>query len=405
LKTTGTRGIVAARDRGRDLLIAGEIALVTILLAGAGLLVRSYIKVTSVQTGFSSSTMTCDIALDSRYAARGQGRAFFHRLLDRIALLPGVEATGAVTVLPFSNSHSVTTLWVDGYRDNSKEALIDGSAVTPRYFSAMATPLIAGRFFTDADCSKSAQRDRSAEVVIVNQSFVRKYFPGQNAVGKRLRDSADPKAPWKTIVGVVADVRNESLDQAPVPQFYSPLTDAQSASIAVRSSLPPEALIAAMRAAVRSIDPSIALADIHTMQQAVAASTARRRFQTTLLTTFGVVALLLALVGLYGVLDYSVRQRVPEIGIRMALGATRARVIGMVVRQGLRLVFLGLATGIAAALALVRFVSSALYGVRPYDPWTFIAAPALVVLAALIACSVPAWRAAHIEPIEALRSE
>jgi predicted permease len=263
----------------------------------------------------------------------------------------------------------------------------------------MATPLIAGRFFTDADDSESA------DVVIVNQSFVRKYFPGQNAMGKRLRDSADPKAPWKTIVGVVADVRNESLDQAPVPQFYSPLTDAESASIAVRSSLPPESLIAAMRAAVRSIDPSIALADMHTMQQAVAASTARRRFQTTLLTTFGVVSLLLALVGLYGVLDYSVRQRVPEIGIRMALGATRARVIGMVVRQGLRLVVLGLATGIAAALALARLVSSALYGVRPYDPWTFIAAPVLVVLAALIACCTPAWRAAHIEPIEALRSE
>jgi predicted permease len=263
----------------------------------------------------------------------------------------------------------------------------------------MATPLIAGRFFSDAD------RYAKPEVVIVNQRFVRKYFPSQDAVGKRLRGGADPKLPWKTIVGVVADVRNESLDQAPVPQIYSPLFDAQNASIAVRSSLPPEALIPAMRAAVRSIDPSIALADIHTMQQAVAASTARRRFQTTLLTTFGVIALLLALVGLFGVLDYSVRQRVPEIGVRMALGATRVRVIGMVVRQGLRLVLLGLATGLAAALALVRFISGTLYGVAPYDPWTFLAAPALVLLAALLACCTPAWRAAHIQPVEALRSE
>jgi predicted permease len=293
----------------------------------------------------------------------------------------------------------VTTLWVDGYRDNNKEALIDGSAVTPHYFSAMATPLIAGRFFTNADCSESA------DVVIVNQSFVRKYFPGHNAVGKRLRDSADPKAPWKTIVGVVADVQNESLEQAPVPQFYSPLTNAQSASVAVRSSLPPEALIAAMRAAVRSIDSSIALADMHTMQQAVATSTARRRFQTTLLTTFGVIALLLALIGLYGLLAYSVRQRVPEIGVRIALGASRARVIGMVMRQGLRLVLIGLVFGLAAALGLVRFLATALYGVRPYDPWTFVIAPLLVMLAALIACSAPAWRAAHIEPAEALRSE
>jgi predicted permease len=405
LQAAGTRGVVAARVRGRNLLIAAEIALVTILLAGAGLLVRSYINVASVQPGFSSSTMTFDIALDSRYAGPGLGRAFFYRLLDRIARVPGVQAAGAVTVLPFSNSHSVTTLWVDGYRDNSKEALIDGSAVTPRYFSAMATPLIAGRLFTDTDCSESVQRDRSAEVVIVNQNFAHRYFPGQNAVGKRLRDSADPKAPWKTIVGVVADVRNESLDQAPVPQFYSPLTGGRSASIAVRSSLPPEALIAAMRAAVRSIDPSIALADMHTMQQAVAASTARRRFQTTLLTTFGVIALFLALVGLFGVLDYSVRQRVPEIGVRIALGATRVRVIGMVVGQGLRLVLIGLVLGLAASFVLVRFISSALYGVRPYDPWTFLAAPALVLLAALLACGTPAWRAAHIQPIEALRSE
>jgi predicted permease len=299
----------------------------------------------------------------------------------------------------------MTTLWVDGYRGNSKEALIDGAGVTPHYFSAMATPLIAGRFFTAADCRESAQRDGNPEVVIVNQSFVQKYFPGQTAVGRRMRESADPKTPWRTIIGVIADVRNESLDQAPVPQIYTPLIDGQSTSIAVSSSLPPEALIAALRASLRSIDPSIALADIHTMQQALSASTARRRFQTTLLTTFGAIALLLALVGLYGVLDYSVRQRIPEIGLRMALGATRARVISMVVHQGLRLVLLGLAAGIVAALVLVRFVSSALYGVRPYDPWTFLAAPALVLLAALIACCTPAWRAAHIQPIEALRSE
>jgi predicted permease len=293
----------------------------------------------------------------------------------------------------------MTTLWVDGYRDNNKETLIDGSTVTPHYFSAMGTSLIAGRFFTDAD------REGSPLVVIVNQSFVRKYFPGQNAVGKRLRENADPKTPWKTIVGIVADVRNESLDHAPVPQIYTPFDNSQSASIAVRSSLPSEAFIASVRASVRSIDPSIALADIHTMQQAVAASTARRRFQTTLLTTFGAIALLLALVGLYGVLDYSVRQRIAEIGVRIALGASRRRVIAMILRQGLRLVFTGLALGLIAAFALVRLLASALYGVRSYDPWTFLATPFLVVLAALLACVVPAWHAAHIEPVEALRSE
>ena len=399
LKAGGTRGVVTARDRGRNLLIVGQIALVTILLAGAGLLVRSYVKVTSVHAGFSSSTMTFGIGLDSRYAGRGQSGAFFRRLLDRIAHVPGIEAAGAVTVLPFSNSHSVNSIWVEGYRGNSQEALIDGSSVTPHYFAAMATPLISGRSFTDAD------RAGHPQVAIVNQSFVRKYFPGQDAVGKRMRDGPDSKIPWKTIVGVVADMRYASLDQAPVPQIYTPFDDIQGANIAVRSSLPPDALVATMREAMRSVDPSIALADIHTMAQAVAASTARRRFQTTLLTTFGAIALLLALAGLYGVLDYSVRQRIPEIGVRIALGATRSRVISMVVRQGLRLVLIGLILGIAAAFLLARFLTGALYGVRPYDPWTFLAAPALVLLAALITCCTPAWRAAHIQPIEALRSE
>jgi predicted permease len=292
----------------------------------------------------------------------------------------------------------MTTIWVDGYRDNSKDALINGSSVTPHYFSAMQTPLISGRFFTDAD------RDAS-RVIIVNQSFVRKYFTDGSAVGKRLRRGADPKLPWERIVGVVADVRNESLDQAPVPQIYTPLEDPQSASVVVRTSLPAESIIATLRAAVRSIDPSIALAEIQTMQEAVAASTARRRFQTTLLGIFAAAALLLALVGLYGLLAYSVRQRVPEIGVRMALGASRSHVIGMIVRQGLTLVFVGLVIGVALASAGVRVLTGMLYGVRPYDPWTFLAAPLLVILAALIACCVPSWHAAHVEPMTALRAE
>lgn len=194
----------------------------------------------------------------------------------------------------------MTTIWVEGYRDNSKEALIDGAGISARYFSTMQTTLIAGRFFTDAE------RDGS-HVVMVNQSFVRKYFPHQDALGKRLGGGPDPKLPWQTIVGVVADVHYDSLDQAPVPRIYAPLDDPAGASVAVRSSLPPDSIIAVLRAAVRSIDPSIALADVQTMQQAVAASTARRRFQTTLLTIFAGIALPLALVGLYGLLCSPIR--------------------------------------------------------------------------------------------------
>jgi ABC-type antimicrobial peptide transport system permease subunit len=169
--------------------------------------------------------------------------------------------------------------------------------------------------------------------------------------------------------------------------------------------LPPDTLIPPLRAAIRSVDATIAPSEIQTMQQAVTASTSRRRFQTTLLTIFAVTSLVLALIGLYGLLAYSVRQRVAEIGVRIALGASRPRVITMVVRQGLRLVLIGLSLGLAASFVSVRFLAGVLYGVSPYDPWTFVAAPALVLLAALIACSAPAWRAAHIEPVEALRSE
>ena len=284
LKTGGARGVVTARDRGRNLLMVGEIALVTLLLAGAGLLVRSYIKVTDVQPGFSSSTVTCGVTLDSRYAGRGQGGAFFRRLLDRIARIPGVESAGAVTVLPFSNAHSMTTLWVDGYRDNKRDTLIDGAAVTPHYFSAMGTPadhraiLHGCRPRTHAPKSSS-----SIKASCANTSRARMRWENGCAIAP-IR-----KLPGRPSSGVVADVRNESLDEAPVPQIYSPFDDNQSASIV--ATLFPAAggtHRAPCARPLRSIDPTIALADIQTMQQAVAASTARRRFQTTLLTIFAV---------------------------------------------------------------------------------------------------------------------
>jgi putative ABC transport system permease protein len=401
LKSGGTRGTVSGQNPGRSLLIAGQVGLVVLLLAGAGLLIRSYTKLMSVKTGFAASTITFNVALDARYHTTQQRLSFFRNLLERLAGIPGVRASGAVNFLPLSNSGSMTFLWVDGYRDNNKDQLVEDDRVTQRYFSAMDTPLFAGRFFTDAD------RAGSPLVVIVNQSFAKQYFPGKSALGHRLRTGGHPNSRWETIVGVVGDLRGTRLEDTPAPQLYSPFWqgDAAGAFVATRSSLPPEMLVASIRAALRAIDPTIAAANIQTMGQAITAATSRRRFQTTLLTIFGAIALLLALVGLYGVLAYSVRQRVAEIGVRIALGASRARVIGMVVRQGLRLVLIGLALGFAAAFLLVRFLAGVLYDVSPYDPWTFAAAPALILLAALIACSAPAWRAAHIDPIEALRSE
>jgi predicted permease len=401
LQSGVTRSVVSAQSRGRNLLIIGEVALVLVLLTGAGVLLRSYQKLVEVQPGFATSTITFNVGLDARFSKPELRRGYFHRLLDAITAIPGVQSTGAITILPLSHAGSMTFLWVDGYRHNAPNTLIEDDEATPGYFNAMGTPLLAGRFFTPAD------RDNSPKVVIVNASFEKKYFSGQSAVGHRLRTGDVEKGPWATIVGVVADVHSESLEQAPQAQIYSPFwqDDNGGANIATRASLPPDALITSIQRTARSVDSTVAIANLQTMQQAVAASTARRRFQTTLLSIFASVALLLALIGLYGLLAYSVRQRIQEIGVRIALGASRSRVIGMVVRQGLRLVLAGLIVGLCAAFAGVRLLAGMLYGIRTYDPWTFIAAPLLVILAALIACCAPAWHAAHIEPMKALRTE
>lgn len=403
LKAAIGRGVVSTNSLGRNLLIVGEVGLVVLLLAGAGLFLRSYQRVLAESSGFIPSTVTFQVQLDSRYARPQDRLSYFRRLLDRVAAIPGVRAAGADYLLPLSNNGSLSTLWVEGSPNNTKGQLAADDHVTPQFLTAMGTPLIRGRYFTEAD-------GPSSNIIIVNQRFAHHYFPGRDALGGHVRGSADDKAPWKTIVGIVGDVRGTSMEKAPEPEIYWPfwhdtLAARQDAFIAVRSFLPPDTLIPALRAALRSVDATIAPSAIQTMQQAVATSTARRRFQTTLLTIFAVTSLVLALIGLYGLLAYSVRQRVAEIGVRIALGASRARVITMVVRQGLRLVLIGLALGLAAAFVLVRFLAGVLYGVSPYDPWTFVAAPALVLLAALIACSAPAWHAAHIEPVEALRSE
>ncbi len=411
LKTGGTRGVVSTPNRGRSVLIAGEVGLVVLLLAGAGLLLRSYTRLITQPAGFAPSTVTFHVQLDSRYASAKDQLSYYKRLVDRIAAIPGVRAVGVDHILPFGTAGSMSSFWVDGSPNNHKDQFAASDDASPQFFRAMGVPLIEGRLFSEAEGS-------SSNVVIVNQSFVRHYFPGRSAIGGRVRGGEHDTFPWKTIIGVVGDVRGNSIagdthetavEKAPEPEIYSPFWHStgpqQAAFIATRSSLPPQTLIPALRTAARSIDPNIALAGLRTMQQALDAATSRRRFQTTLLTIFAVTSLVLALIGLYGLLAYSVRQRVAEIGVRIALGASRPRVISMIVRQGLRLVLIGLAFGLAAAFILVRFLAGVLYGVSPYDPWTFVTAPALVLLAALVACSAPAWRAAHIEPVEALRSE
>lgn len=403
LKQGGNKGVIGASKRWRHVLIVAEVALAVVLLTGSGLLVHSYINLQDVSTGFSNSSLTMHIALDSRYSKQEQRTAFFHAVLDRIRALPGVKAIGATDALALTHTEEMSLFTVEGYA-NKKDQIVDSRYATDDYFDAIGTPLLAGRAFTQADESTKAP-----SVVIVNEAFAKAYFPGRSAIGGHMCvcyfTSGAPS--WSTVVGVVGNTRFSNLENTPPPQVYSPFwrRDADQAFIALRSSLPPARMIPAIRAAVRSLDPTLAVADIQTMDQRVSEAGALRRFQTSLFGVFAAVALFLAAIGLYGVMAYSVKQRTREIGIRLALGAQPSSVLKMIIRQGMTLTILGIFIGVGGAFALTRLLASLLYGIAPTDPATFIVVSAVLLGVSLFACWIPARRAMRVEPIEALRYE
>jgi predicted permease len=360
-----------------------------------------YINVELVRTGFSPSTISMNIQLDAEYRSREQRLAFFRTLLDKIHSIPGIESAGVIDRLPLSNSESVSTLWVDGY-ENKEEQLVNDRNITPQYFSAMGIPLVSGRSFTDDDTRGHPT------TAMVNQAFAKKYFGKRDPIGLRIRTSVPPNNPLRTVVGVVGDVHHSSLEAPAGPEVYEPLWQNDiggGAFVAVRSALPPDTIAPSIRAALRTIDPNLALSDFHTMGDLTSQSTARRRFQTTLLTAFSAMAMLLGMVGVYGLLSYSVKQRTAEIGLRVALGASRGRVLVMILRQGVQLTIAGLMLGLAGALPLTRVLASFLYGVSALDPVTFAAVPALLLLSTIMACLIPARRAANVDPMRTLRYE
>jgi predicted permease len=400
LKAGGNRGSVGTGNRLRSSLIIGELGLVVVLLAGAGLLLRSYVNVESVQTGFSPSTVSTSIQLDARYGTREQRLAFLRTLLGKIESLPGIESAGVINDLPLSKSENMTMFWVDGYA-NQKDQLVNDRAVTPRYFSAMGIPVVEGRSLTDYDA------EGHPAVVMINQAFAKQYFGNRDPIGLGIR-TGGPNDPLRTVIGVVTNVRHTSLEAAAPPEVYEPLWQTDiggGAYVVIRSSLPPDSVATSVRAALRTVDPSLAFADIQTMGKLASQATARRRFQTTLLTAFAGMAMLLGMVGVYGLLAYSVKQRTAEIGLRIALGASRERVLGMILRQGLQLAIAGVMLGLAGALAFTRVLASSLYGVSALDPITFAAVPALLLLVTIASCLMPARRAASIDPMRTLRYE
>jgi len=400
LKGSGTRGVVGERRRIRSWLAIGQVALVVVLLTGAGLFLRSYAKVLAVPAGFSASTVSMSVELTRQYDSEAKMTAFWGSLVERMKAVGGVRAVGVIDNLPLSNSESMTAFEVEGY-PNVKGQLAENRAITPDYFSAMRIPLLQGRLLNETDEVKG-----QPEVFVVNEAFAKKYLGGKDALAGRIRRADDVRSgPWMPIVGVVGDVRHMNLE-APAPaQMYSRFGPMTRAFVTVRSGLPEAAVEREMRAVVKELDPTLAAGQARAMSELVVRSRARRRFQTMLLAVFAGVAMVLALVGVYGLLAYSVRQRRGEIGIRMALGSTRGRVVGLVVREGVGLVAVGLGLGAAAALAGAKVLAGFLYGVGAVDPVTFAAVPVLLVGATLVACVVPGVRAAGVDPAEALRHE
>ena len=396
LKAHGVTATAGGHSRAQSVLIVAESALVVVLLAGAGLLIRSYIKIESLDIGFSQSTLSMNIALDERYSQPQQRRVFFNNIIEEIGALPGVRAVGAIESLPLSKSESITSFWVDGYA-NQKDQLTESGSVSPQYFSAMGTPLLAGRFFAEADYGSSA-----TPVLVVNLAFANKYFAGRNPLGGHIRNGA-----IGTVVGVVADVRHSKLEDAPPPTIYYPFgrQDLSSAYIAVRSALPPSTLATAIRTTLRTIDPNLAVADVHTMGDLVFEASAPRRFQAWLLTVFAAIALVLAVVGLYALIAYSVSRRKREMGVRMALGAARVEVMLLVLKNSASLLGFGLSAGLACAWIATRTIKSFLFGVSEHDPLTILTVCGVLAVCGLIAALVPAWRAASIDPMQALRTE
>jgi putative ABC transport system permease protein len=385
---------VSNNTKAQSILITLETALVVVLLASAGLLLRSYIKVASVDTGFAQSTLSMHYWISERFHPPGPGQSvFIHSLIDKLNTLPGVSAAATISNLPLSNSESLSLFQVEGY-PNREGQLVQGWPVTPRYFSAMNIPLIAGRLFTDSD--------RDTRPIIVNQRFAQTYLANRNPIGARI--STDEKH-WQTIIGVVGDVHHTSLEKTPGPQMYSLSYDGMNGYLVVRSSLPPSVTIHELRTAFAQIDPSLAIADISTMSDLVSDATARRRFQTSLLTAFSAIALILALVGLYGLMAYTVTRRTREVGIRIALGAQRSEVLRLILGKAARLIALGLLTGLAASFAAARILQSFLFGISPHDPITLLVACTLLTLCGLAAALIPARHAASIDPMQALRTE
>ncbi len=397
----------ASLKRTLNVLVVAEIALACVLLIGAGLAAHSFLRVQQVEPGFNAErvlTMRLQVP-ENRYTTMNELNGFYQRALDRLAATPGVEAVALANNLPLSRANAIRRLTIEG-RSDSVPA--DFGVVGSDYFRVLQLPLWRGRVFTDADTATSAG------VVVIDETMARQNFAEGDAVGKRMR-LGDETNPWLEIVGVVADSKSNGLEATSYPGIYIPYRQRQATlveslvgrrqTLLIRTASDPSNYVAALRQAMREIEPNQAIADVQPLTQVLAESVAPQRFRTVLLSLFALVAVLLAGLGIYGVMNYTVAQRTREIGIRVALGAETRDVLRLVLRQGLTLALTGVALGVAAALALTRLMKTLLFGVSATDPLTFVGVALLLTFVALLACYLPARRATKVDPMIALRCE
>jgi len=412
LKDTNRGSSSASAHRTHRALLVFEVALALLLMIGSGLLIRSFVRLSAVNPGVQADHLiTAAISLPNKYLDPPQQQQFWHQFLEKVQSLQGVKATGISMSLP-PNLLAITnpfTVEGQGYDRHRQQQLAEEMTVSPDYFRAMGIPLLKGRFFSPSD---RVEGEKDPMIVIINEAMARQYFNGKDPIGGRIQTGdPNPTSPWETIVGVVGDVKYSGLDSAPGPTIYVPYNEnawggwSREMYVVVRGSGSPTELVPAIRTQLESLDSTIPLSQVRTMGELLDESLVQQSFRTWLISGFAALALLLSAIGLYALISYSVSQRTREIGVRVALGAQRGTILGMVLREGMQLLVFGLLLGLLGAFSATRILRSLLYSTSSTDALSFVATSLTLVAVALFACYIPARRATRVDPMVALRYE
>jgi predicted permease len=404
----GSRTVAGGRGQQRihNSLVVAQTAIGMVLLVSSGLLMRSFIRILNVDPGFDSKhVLTSRIALSRDTFKHDQLVIFYRQLLDRISALPGVQTASAGWPMPMSNNNATISFNIQGrpvaQGDEPSESV---GVVLPGYFETLHVPLIAGRSLGSQDGLTGPA------TMVVNQAFAKKYFPGINPVGQHIQVRVGDDVfdrPMREVVGLIGDIKRKGLTADADPQMYLPYAQAVITNpyLVVRTNADPVAMQSAINAAIHALDKNVPVYQVSTLDDYLSKSAAEPRFQAFLLTCFASIALVLAAIGLYGLLSYMVAQRTLEIGLRMALGAQRADVLGMIIRRGLTLALVGVGLGLAVSALVMRLIAGMLFHTRPTDPLTFALTAALLVIVSIVSSSVPAFRAARLDPMKTLREQ